>query len=64
MKIIDSGYATLLKMTHFNFWILAFFTIFFSIKTNLSGNTVWQQATGFQKLAKMYHFWLTYTMLC
>ena len=29
---------------------------FLSIKTDLSGNTVWPQASGFQKLAKLDHF--------
>ena len=38
-------------------WILAFYTNFCPIQTNMSGNTVWQQASGFQKLAKMDHFW-------
>ena len=38
------------------FLILAFFTNFCPIKTDLSGNTVWPQASGFQKLAKMDHF--------
>ena len=38
-------------------WILAFSTNFCPIKTDLSGNTVWPQASGFQKLAKMDHFW-------
>ena len=38
-------------------WILAFFTNFCPFKTDLSGNTVWPQASGFQKLAKMNHFW-------
>ena len=49
----------LLKMSHLNFWILAFFTNICSpIKTDLSGNTIWPQASGFQKLAKMMnHFW-------
>ena len=44
-------------------WILAFSTNFCRIKTELSGNTVWPQAPGFQKLAKMchlWHFWLTF----
>ena len=36
---------------------LAFSTNFFPIKTNMSGNTVCPQASGFQKLAKMDHFW-------
>ena len=39
------------------FWILAFSTNFCPIKIDLSGNTVWPQAPGFQKLAKMDHFW-------
>ena len=39
------------------FSILAFSTNFCPIKTDLSGNTVWPQASGFQKLAKMDHFW-------
>ena len=47
----------LLKMSHFNFWIMAFPTIFCPIKTDLSGNTVWPQASSFQKLVKMDHFW-------
>ena len=46
-----------LKMSHLNFWILAFSTNFCPIRTDLSGNTVWQQAWGFQKLAKIEHFW-------
>ena len=37
--------------------ILAFSTNFCPIKTDQSGNTVWPQASGFQKLAKMNHFW-------
>ena len=36
---------------------MAFFTNFCPIKIDLSGNTVWPQASGFQKLAKMNHFW-------
>ena len=47
----------LLKMSHLNFSILAFSTNFCPIETDLSGNTVWPQAPGFQKLAKMDHFW-------
>ena len=45
------------KISQLNFWILAFFTDFCPIKTDLSGNTVWPQASGLQKLAKMDHFW-------
>ena len=44
-------------MSHLNFWILAFSTNLCPIKTDLSGNTVWPQASGFQKLVKMDHFW-------
>ena len=47
----------LLKMLHLNFWILAFFTNFYPIKTDLSGNTVRPQTSGFQKIAQMNHFW-------
>ena len=42
----------LLKMFHLNFWILAFSINFCHNKTDLSGNTVWAQASDFQKLAK------------
>ena len=38
-------------------WILAFSTNVWPIETDLSGKTVWPQASGFQKLAKMHHFW-------
>ena len=51
--------AHCLKITQtvaFEFLILAFSTNFCHIKTDLSGNTVWPQALGFQKLAKMDHF--------
>ena len=41
----------LLKMQNLNFC---------PIKTDMSGNTVWPQASGFQKLAKMDHFELTF----
>ena len=50
-------------MLHLNVWTLAFSTNFCPIKTDLSGNTVWQQASPFQKLAKMdnfCHFYLTF----
>ena len=47
----------LLKMSHLNFLTLAFSTNFCPNKTDLSGNTVWPQALGFQKLAKMENFW-------
>ena len=38
-------------------WILTFSTNFCPIKSDLSGNTVWPQSSGFQKLAKMDNFW-------
>ena len=37
-------------------WILVFFTNFCPIDIDLAGNTVWPQASGFQKLAKLDHF--------
>ena len=40
------------KMYHFNFWILAFSTHICPIEYDLSGNTIWPQASGSQKLAK------------
>ena len=45
------------RMSDLNFSILAFSTYFWPIKTDLSGNSVWPQALGFQKLAKLDHFW-------
>ena len=54
------GYAQCLKivkMSHLNFSILAFPIKFCLIKSDLSGNTVWLQASGFQKLAQKDHFW-------
>ena len=44
----------LLKMSHLNFGIS---NNFCPIKTDLPGNTVWPQASGFEKVAKMDHFW-------
>ena len=44
------------KMSHLNFWILAFSTNFCPIKIDLYGSTVWQQASVFQKLAKLSIF--------
>ena len=43
------------KMSNLSFSTLAFSTIFCPI--DLSGNTVWLQASGFQKLAKWTIFW-------
>ena len=40
-------------MSHLKFSYLAFSINFCLIKIDLSGNTVWPQAAGFQKLAKM-----------
>ena len=40
-------------MSHLNFGIFANFC---PIKADLSGNTVWEQALGFHKLAKIDHF--------
>ena len=38
------------------FDVLTFSTNFCPLKTDLTGNTVWPQASGFQKLAKWDHF--------
>ena len=46
------------------FPILAFSTNFCPIKTDLSGNTVWPQASGFQKLAKIEHFCHFFIYFC
>ena len=42
---------------HPKYRILAFSINFCTIKIELSGNTVWPQASGFQKLVKIDHFW-------
>ena len=55
-KLLSHIAWKLLKMSHLNFWILAFSTNFCPITTDLPGNTVWPQASYFQKLAKMDHF--------
>ena len=54
----------LLKMSHLNFWNLAFSNNFCPIKTDLSGNTVWPQASGFQRLAKLDHFLAFFINFC
>ena len=36
---------------------MAFSTNFFTFKSDLSGNTIWLQSSGFLKLAEMDHFW-------
>ena len=41
----------------FKFLIFGIFHQFLSIRIDLSGNTVWPQALGFQKLAKIDDFW-------
>ena len=56
-QTLEHSVWKLLKMSHLNFWILAFSSNFCPLKIDLSGNTVWPQASGFQKLAKMHHFW-------
>ena len=38
-------------------WYFFNFGIFCSLKSDLSANPVWPQASGFQKLAKIDHFW-------
>ena len=44
------------KMSHLNFSILAFTTNFCPIKIDMSGNTVWQQASSFQKNRQIVPF--------
>ena len=50
-----------LKMTqnvaYVFFLVLAFFTNFCPIKSDLSGNTIRPKSSGFQKLAKIDYFW-------
>ena len=50
----------LLKMSHFN---LEFLITFCLIKSDLSGSTVWPQALGFPKLAKIERFGTFYELL-
>ena len=53
----------LLKMSHLNFWILAFSANFCPIKTDLSGNTVWPKASGFRLQCLMRPFlWFSETV--
>ena len=53
-------------MSHLNFSIPAFSTNLCPFKSDLSGNTVWLQASGFPKVAKVAkidnfgHFWWTF----
>ena len=62
-KIIVHNVWKSSKMSHLNFWILAFSTNFCPIETDLSGNTVWPQALRFKKspnwgfLAFLTNFW-------
>ena len=52
--------AHCLKITQnvaFEFLDFGIFHQFWPFKTDLTGNTVLPQASGFQKLAKMDHFW-------
>ena len=43
-------------MSRLNFWILAFFDNFCPIKIDLSGNSNWLQASGFQNSPKLTIF--------
>ena len=57
---ISSSSLQCLKITQniaFEFSNFGIFHQFWPIRTGLSGNTVWPQASGFQKLAKLDHFW-------
>ena len=44
------------KMSYLVHLILAFSNNFCPIKSDLSGKTVWLQASGLQKLAKIHYF--------
>ena len=46
----------IIQYVAFEFFNLAFSTNFCPIKTELSGNTVWPQTSGFQNLAKLTIF--------
>ena len=48
------------SVSHLSFPFLSFSTNFCPFKSDLSGNTVWPQTSGFQKLVKMDHFWHFY----
>ena len=41
------------KISHFNFWNLAFSNNFRPIKRDISGNAIWPQGSVFQKLATL-----------
>ena len=63
--IMNLPYYHCLKMTPevaFAFSILAFSTKFCPIKIDLSGNTVWPQAPGFQKLAKIKRVFFSFLL--
>ena len=45
------------KMNHFYIFRMVFSINFGPIKNYLSGNTVWSQASVFQKVANIDHFW-------
>ena len=51
------------KMSHLNFSIFAFSTNFCPFKSDLSGITVWPQASDFQKVAKIDHFGISIELL-
>ena len=51
-------------MSHLNFLIWAFFTNFRPIKIELSGNTVYTKAIGFEKVAQMDHIWHFLMIFC
>jgi len=52
------------KMSHMIFLVLTFFNNFCRIKSDLSGNTVWTQASGYQKPAKLTTFGIFNELLC
>ena len=59
-KMVKMPKLKYLKSTEnvaFEFSIAASSTIFCPLKSDLSGNAIWPQASDCQKLAEMDHFW-------
>ena len=56
MKDRDTLFENYQNMSHLNCQFWHFPTTFVIIKVDLSGNTVWPQAWGFRKLAKLTNF--------
>ena len=55
--ILQSHCLKITQNVAFDIFNFGIFHHFLSVKTDLSGNTVWPQASAFKKLDKMDHFW-------